>query len=753
MIEAFRTARGIGLVLGACTLAGTAHAADFTVSSGTTETTTQTLTDPGDTGTIEAGGAIATTGNNHGVHLQNQDQTVSNAGAISTDGLSAHGVQIDGANGTVDNSGTILTDGTNSFGVRSDGDNSTISNSGAIETTDQNSTGIGIAAADNATVINSGTITIGDAFSGGIVVDTGANATIINSGSIATTGSFANGIHLGAGSDNGVVTNSGSITTGDQFSHGVYVDSSNDVTVTNSGAITTTGLQARGIDFNNSDNATAINNATINTTGDYGYAMAVSGADATITNNSGIETTGEYGHGVYSDGADARITNRGTVRTLGANSDGIRAEGTGAVVVNSGTVIATRDAFAMWDTNQTVRLLAGSVVQGDIRFNDAASATLDIGPGLNTMLTLNGVPATITMNGMACGAGGACVVSGSTVAAVATEGFAASAPALADLTGGIAGTLESRLGSPAASGGPRFVTAYGPEDKATPFDRLTTAGLPDTGSYWADTFGGFRVNGGSSVGNQMLGGLVIGFDRAVSGQTRAGAFAGGALSRAETDASGSTITGRSAYAGLYLRHHAEPFVIDASLTGGYTGHTSKRRMVDNMAPGGIATASADYGGWFVSPSVTFGSQQPIGATKLKPSLRLRYAGLFNEGYAESGSSADMTVGGRASHVAEIRGQVEVALEGRQTGRGQVSASARTGVDGIFAWGDDVTANLLGTDISFAPGGEDFTARGFGGFDVSLAADNGLTWRGGLELGVDTTGALSGQVRAGVSRAF
>ena len=103
-----RGALSCGVALGALLAARGALATDFTVPSGTTETTTQELLDPGDAGLIEAEGAISTVGNvEPGVRMDNVDQSVTNDGDITTSGDLAYGIQSFGADSRIDNNGNI----------------------------------------------------------------------------------------------------------------------------------------------------------------------------------------------------------------------------------------------------------------------------------------------------------------------------------------------------------------------------------------------------------------------------------------------------------------------------------------------------------------------------------------------------------------------------------------------------------------------------------------------------------------------
>ncbi|PHS32992.1 MAG: hypothetical protein COA95_01355 [Methylophaga sp.] len=122
----------------ALSLSSPLSAADFTVTSGTTVTTTRSLNSAGDIGIIEVGGQIETTFG-HGVSATGNTTTVDNAGNISTAGVDYVGIYAIGNNITISNSGSISTTGSaftdGADGILSDGNNNTISNSGLISAT------------------------------------------------------------------------------------------------------------------------------------------------------------------------------------------------------------------------------------------------------------------------------------------------------------------------------------------------------------------------------------------------------------------------------------------------------------------------------------------------------------------------------------------------------------------------------------------------------------------------------------------
>ena len=109
-------------------------------------------------------------------------------------------------------------------------------------------------------------------------------------------------------------------------------------------------------------------------------------------------------------------------------------------MTNSGTVISEQSyAFFLGGGNATLNLLAGSAIQGGIYFGIPESATLNIGPGLNTALTLDGIPETISIYGAPM------VVQGSLVAVLDPTGFSAQDEMLTDVTRAIAGAIDGRL--------------------------------------------------------------------------------------------------------------------------------------------------------------------------------------------------------------------------------------------------------------------------------------------------------------------
>ncbi|MDX2266111.1 MAG: autotransporter domain-containing protein [Hyphomicrobiales bacterium] len=218
--------------------------ADFLVPNGITVTTTQTLGDA-DTGTIEAGGTIATTAAD-AVRAEDEN-VITNSGSISAVEPGAAGVSdIAGINvgnsNTITNSGAIFAgNNTNAAsGIRAE-DGSTIFNTGAIDVVADNQ-GNGVRVQGGSllnVVVNSGTLSVlaGNQGNGIFQIDNGPG-TFINEGVIdVTAGNQANGIFISSGVS--VIENSGSIRVkGDNQSNGLFVsDIVSDASIENTGSI------------------------------------------------------------------------------------------------------------------------------------------------------------------------------------------------------------------------------------------------------------------------------------------------------------------------------------------------------------------------------------------------------------------------------------------------------------------------------------------------------------------------------------
>ena len=251
-----------GALIAGCIIAAapSAWAASFTINSGETVTTLQTLQD-NETGLIISGGFLNVT--------------------------SAAAVQLSGDNTTITNNGTI------------------------------NVTGAGVEAilqGGNATIINNGTINADSLLAGddagtqATLFLSGANNVVINNGSINTSGKQSDAVDNRG--DFLIFTNNGSITTTGVSSEAFFVRGDNSV-YNNLGLIDTLGDNADGI-LSSGDNDVFNNSGTIITRGDSAAGIFYNGTSATITNSGTIRTKGTSSAGVLSNGS-VTISNSGLI--------------------------------------------------------------------------------------------------------------------------------------------------------------------------------------------------------------------------------------------------------------------------------------------------------------------------------------------------------------------------------------------------------------------------------------------------------
>ena len=695
------------LALGALFLASAAEAASFTIQNGQTVTATQVLPDSGDTGTIEKGGAIQTTGdNNPGVLSESDHQTVNNRGTIGTNGFESYGIYSAQDYFTANNAGTITGSGDTQAGINVQvGTHAIVTNSGTITETGTLTTGISTWS-DHATINNSGTITTIDDVtvtgdrSGGIVVD-GDYSTVANTGTINTTGYATWGMLVFA---NGVTaTNSGAInattdsTAGSGGSAiGIYVFASDDTETVNKGKITATGDGAYGIYSFLSENATIINRGVI------------------------IANGVEYGEGVLNQAGD------------------------NATLINSGTIIATASAgdpyaIDMYGANDTVTLLAHSAIQGGLYFEDPGSATLNIGTGLNTALTFDSpddLPETLNTNGQPY------VIDAALLAVVDPTGLAAVNGFAFDLSRSVADTVEARMG--AADG-----------------DGLTTGALPGSAAsvhrdYWTAGLGfydRYAASGSLDGYGDVAGGMMAGADRALSADSTAGLFGGVAAGSISTNAGSTNINAVGAFAGGYFSHDDGKAFTHLSLVGGGLDNSSDRMVANNLVSGGLETARADYGSFYASPALTLGLHEHVGDAVVSPSVGLRYAGLYRGGYTESGSAADVTADSGTGQALDVHGAVRTDLAATVSDAGVRRFNVTAGVDGIFAWGGAVDGTLLGQDIALLASGQQSVARGFLGAGTTFDAVDGTHFSADFNASYDTADTFGLSAQAGMNRTF
>jgi outer membrane autotransporter protein len=116
-----------------------------------------------------------------------------------------------------------------------------------------------------------------------------------------------------------------------------------------------------------------------------------------------------------------------------------------------------------------------------------------------------------------------------------------------------------------------------------------------------------------------------------------------------------------------------------------------------------------------------------------PSAYVRYAGYFLDGYTETGSAANLTVGDRDLHI--LQGRLQVALPLVTT---TTYISPYAGIEGrTLLSGNTVDAVLLGQNLSFDPGGADDVGSVFLGLNAAARLADNTDFYGNVEAAWDT----------------
>ncbi len=559
----------------------------------------------------------------------------------------------------------------------------------------------------------------------------GANITIRNDG-IIVSGSYWNAIDFyNTGTFD--LTNTGTISGGT----GVILTGASVARIVNHGTIRgSSTTDEAGIGIASSDFSTVIN--------------AESGL---IEGNTGISA-------ITFDGHKMSVTNAGRIRsTSGPAGMAIEYQEPGNI------------SIAQTGTN-SLTVLGRSTIEGRILW-DGLDDTFATGPGRSSALTFTDNESdageqptvfTIDTGGLPFAvlrtAAGSAGTATTKVVVIDPSSFGLADSTLADITGGISGVLTNQantarnVSTNENGGGTVVASANGTSMTITP--------VADHGPVlraWAEVFGGWRGeqrDGNQLASDHVFGGAVAGIetDTAMDG-TRVGFFVGGSGSHVEVEFGSQDTEIGSVFGGLYAAHQAGGVAIDAAVTVGLADYDQQRFMNDNTVSGGVDTARADYYGIFVSPEITISSSLAVADwMAVRPSLTLRYAGLFLDGYSEKGSNANMTVDDRDVHIISARAQVAVPVHMNTDAHGTLTMEIRAGADGRATIAEDnVRATLLGQNLNFTAGGDDEVLTGFAGAAFAYAMTTGTRFYGNIEAGYGTDEAIHVTGRAGVKMPF
>jgi outer membrane autotransporter protein len=227
-------------------------------------------------------------------------------------------------------------------------------------------------------------------------------------------------------------------------------------------------------------------------------------------------------------------------------------------------------------------------------------------------------------------------------------------------------------------------------------------------TVWASGFGGERkqhADGSVLPTTDTAYGGAMGVDRIVGSNLRLGAFVGSGASREEVELSVQSNDATYVFGGVYGRFDWRTQYLDFALYGGGINNKSTRGVANNTVPGGFENATASYGGWFISPEVTYGYRIPVKSVLVTPRLRVRYVGASLDGFSESGSMQNLTVGRRAINDLEERAEVELSTVHPLAG-GTMKALVNFGAIGLERLGNPtINTVLLAQSLSFTTPGE------------------------------------------------
>jgi outer membrane autotransporter protein len=133
---------------------------------------------------------------------------------------------------------------------------------------------------------------------------------------------------------------------------------------------------------------------------------------------------------------------------------------------------------------------------------------------------------------------------------------------------------------------------------------------------------------------------------------------------------------------------------------------------------GVEIATASYGGWFISPEITYGYRIPLNAALMvTPRAILRYVGGELDSYSETGSMQNLSVGSRAINDLEERAEVEFAAF-----NGPMKSTLNIGVIGLQRLSNPtINTVLLSQNLSFVTPGQASAVGGVLGAGVRYRA--------------------------------
>ncbi|NJA88303.1 autotransporter domain-containing protein [Rhodocyclus tenuis] len=553
---------------------------------------------------------------------------------------------------------------------------------------------------------------------------TGNDTGIVEAGgAIVLTATFDRGIESGGA--NSTITNAGSISTSGFYGYGIDSVGGN-ANITNTGSISTSGSNAWGI-CSTGTTASITNAGSISTSQWNGVGIASSGTTASITNTGSISTSGNHGYGISSAGDNASITTTGRITVSGSGAIGIYVEapsGKNTTLNVSGSITATgaaTQAIVGRDGNETLNLYPGAKIVGTVDLGAGTNVVNVIGVSPSTTLGVASTGGTLTVHSSGAGLP---LASGNAVTIVDTSNLATAPASLGSLSSGIFQQINQQLNRAPSLPAPVQVASSGSLAGLLPDDRQPYA--------WGQVFGQYtrnNTNGASLAFHDQNYGVIGGREQRL-GEHRAGFFGGVAQNHMETNMSSASSDGNSLFAGAYGQYVLDQWRINGSVAVGYASYRSDRLVLDNLY--GTQKATANYGGWYVSPSVSVMRILDQGdGFSWRPSLAVNYTWGHLGGYTESGTTrSNLAVGGRTAEVLDTRLQL-AAHQDLADRQGEIEW--RGGIGRTVYGHDDVAVSWQGVGSRYAMTGTGDVTGGYVGVNTRLHYRKNLDFSADLEM--------------------
>ena len=271
---------------------------------------------------------------------------------------------------------------------------------------------------------------------------------------------------------------------------------------------------------------------------------------------------------------------------------------------------------------------------------------------------------------------------------------------------------------------------------------------------WATPFGGARDQNGSGIvadATHYFGGGMLGMSWGAK-DVRVGGFIGGSVGQLAVgkDQRGLDldVDVQTLFFGLAASRAFGNVLYDARLLVGSLTQDSTRRLV-------MDTADGKYSSVFFSPEVGVATTMNVTDTlAARPRLRVRYAGLFTEGFRERGQMRqgwDVQFAERTLHVVEARAEVGIPFALATGGR----ITPRVGVEGRWLLsGSEIGLGMAGGEmVSRDVGGDDGVITGTAGFGMTLPVAEATTLVGNFDGALTTEEAWRATGYLGLTYSF